>query len=827
MAKPLSKYNRKRDFSITGEPAGSAPAAKRQASALSFVIQKHDARNLHYDFRLELDGVLLSWAVPKGPSLDPAQKRLAVHVEDHPLSYGSFEGSIPTGQYGAGDVIVWDRGVWQPHDDPHKAYAAGKLKFTLVGEKLSGDWALVRTRLKGSGDKEQWLLIKEKDSQARPADDYDIVQAEPNSVVSDASVGKPRAQPKAKAKAKPQKATPPLPEDFSPQLATLVDRAPEGDWQYEIKFDGYRMLARIRDGEVRLFTRNGHDWTDRLPRQAKALQALKLKDSWLDGEVVSLNGDGLPDFQALQNAFDIGRSLDIVYYLFDAPFLNGQDRRQAPVEDRRAALKAALAGSRSKLLRFSEAFTAHPRDIIESACDLALEGVIGKRLGSPYVSSRSADWIKLKCRLRQEFVIVGYTRPQGSRSGFGALLLAVNDDSGLVYAGRVGTGFDQASLKAIYTQLTPLERKVSPLEKPLTSAQARGVHWVEPTLVGEVQFAEWTREGVVRQAAFVGMRTDKPAAQIIHEQPRTAKSMKPTKKTGAGVNITHPDRVIDTQSGTQKQQLAQFYDSISQWILPFLSHRPVALLRAPEGIEGEQFFQKHSERLAIPNIKQLDQALDPGHARLMEIDSVGALIGAVQMGTVEFHTWGSTTDKIETPDLFVLDLDPDPALPWKAMLEAAQLTLSVLDELGLQAFVKTSGGKGLHLVVPLARRDSWDTVKAFAKAIAQFMTAQLPERFTATSGPRNRVGKIFIDYLRNARGASTVAAYSVRARPGLPVSVPISREELKGLRSAQQWTVANLAQRVRGLKADPWAGYANRQKISKKMWDKLGAHPPE
>ncbi|MBT1263684.1 DNA ligase D [Pseudomonas sp. VS40] len=828
MPKPLSEYNRKRDFGVTGEPAGSAPAGKRKASALSFVIQKHDARNLHYDFRLELDGVLLSWAVPKGPSLDPTQKRLAVHVEDHPLSYGSFEGSIPAGQYGAGDVIVWDRGVWQPHDDPRKAYAAGKLKFTLVGEKLSGDWTLVRTRLKGSADKEQWLLIKEKDPQARPADDYDIVQAQPNSVVSNASVGAPKAKPPAKTKAKPKKAaTSALPEQFAPQLATLVDRAPEGDWHYEIKFDGYRMLARIRDGDVRLFTRNGHDWTERLPRQAKALQALKLKDSWLDGEVVSLNGDGLPDFQALQNAFDIGRSLDIVYYLFDAPFLNGQDQRQAPVEDRRAALKAALAGSRSKLLRFSEAFTAHHRDIFESACDLSLEGVIGKRLGSPYVSSRSADWIKLKCRLRQEFVIVGYTRPQGSRSGFGALLLAVNDKTGLVYAGRVGTGFDQAALKAIYAQLTPLERKASPLEKPLTSAQARGVHWVEPTLVGEVQFAEWTREGVVRQAAFVAMRTDKPAAQIIHEQPRTAKSMKPAKKPSAGVNITHPDRVIDSQSGTQKQQLAQFYAGISRWILPFLHHRPVSLLRAPEGIDGEQFFQKHSERLAIPNIKQLDQALDPGHARLMEIDSVKALIGAVQMGSVEFHTWGATSDKIETPDLFVLDLDPDPALPWKAMLEAAQLTLSVLDEIGLQAFVKTSGGKGLHLVVPLARRDSWDTVKAFAKAIAQFMTAQLPERFTATSGPKNRVGKIFIDYLRNARGASTVAAYSVRARPGLPVSVPISRDELKGLRSAQQWTVANLQQRLDGLKADPWDGYANRQKIGKKMWEKLGAHSPE
>ncbi|AUZ46515.1 DNA ligase D [Pseudomonas orientalis] len=841
MAKPLSEYNRKRDFGITAEPAGKPSAGKRKACALSFVIQKHAARNLHYDFRLELDGVLLSWAVPKGPSLDPSQKRLAVHVEDHPLSYGGFEGSIPAGQYGAGDVIVWDRGIWQPHDDPHKAYAAGKLKFSLVGEKLTGDWTLVRTRLKGSGDKQQWLLIKEKDQQARPSAEYDIVEAQPASVLSDAVVGKSKTKPEAKAatkttpKASARKQAAAVPEAFSPQLATLVDRAPEGDWHYEIKFDGYRILARIRGGEVRLFTRNGHDWTERLPRQVKALQALKLKDSWLDGEVVSLNGDGLPDFQALQNAFDIGRSLDIIYYLFDAPFLDGRDQREEPVEARRAALKSALSASKSKLLRFSEAFAANHRDIFESACDLALEGVIGKRAGSPYVSSRSADWIKLKCRLRQEFVIVGYTRPQGSRTGFGALLLAVNDDTALVYAGRVGTGFDQASLKSIYAKLTALERTDSPLQKPLTSAQARGVHWVEPSLVGEVQFAEWTREGVVRQAAFVGMRTDKPAAQIIREQPRTAKSVKAPKakktekevKPVKAMKITHPERVIDQQSGTQKQELAQFYADISESILPFLRNRPVSLLRAPEGIEGEQFFQKHSERMTIPHIKQLDKALDPGHARLMEIDSADALIGAVQMGTVELHTWGATTDKIETPDLFILDLDPDPALPWKSMLEAAQLTLSVLDEIGLQAFVKTSGGKGLHLIVPLARRDNWDTVKAFAKAIAQFMTQQLPERFTATSGPKNRVGKIFIDYLRNARGASTVAAYSVRARPGLPVSVPISRDELSDLRGAQQWTVANLHERLRDLKDDPWAGYANRQKISKQMWDKLGAKPPK
>lgn len=807
MPKPLSEYQRKRNFKVTSEPSPSSPA-RRPASALTFVVQKHAARNLHYDFRLELDGVLKSWAVPKGPSLDPSHKRLAVHVEDHPLSYGAFEGSIPAGQYGAGDVIVWDRGIWQPHDDPHKAYAAGKLKFTLVGEKLAGDWALMRTRLKGSGDKEQWLLIKENDQQARPISDYDIVQAQPTSVLSNARVGQPKTR------------QPTLPDQMAPQLATLVDRAPAGDWHYEIKFDGYRILARVRDGHVHLFTRNGHDWSDRLPRQVKALAALKLKDCWLDGEVVSLNRDGLPDFQGLQQAFDSGRSQDLVYYLFDAPFLHGQDQRSVALQERRAALKAALAGNQSPLLRFSEAFAADHHDILHSACSLGLEGVIGKRAGSPYSSTRSADWIKLKCRRRQEFVIVGYTRPQGSRSGFGALLLAVHADRALVYAGRVGTGFDQATLQTLYKKMQPLARQSSPLANPVTAAQARGVHWIRPQLVAEVQFAEWTREGLVRQAAFVGLRSDKPQEQIVHEPPLAQSRV-------SQIRITHPERIIDPTSGTQKAQLARFYEDISEWLLPHLRHRPVALLRAPEGVDGEQFFQKHSERLAIPLITQLDQALDPGHARLMEIHNLAALIGAVQMGAIELHTWGATVDKIDTPDLFVLDLDPDPALPWKSMLEAAQLVLSVLDELGLTAYIKTSGGKGLHLIVPLARRDGWDTVKAFAKAIALFMTQQLPERFTATSGPKNRIGKIFIDYLRNGRGASTVAAYSVRARPGLPVSVPISRDELDSLRSAQQWNVTNLQARLNSLKADPWAGYANRQRLSKKMWQKLGAQPPE
>jgi bifunctional non-homologous end joining protein LigD len=850
MARAQSEYNRKRNFEQTSEPREQPRKRARKAAALRFVIQKHDARRLHYDFRLELEGTLKSWAVPKGPSLDPLHKRLAVHVEDHPLDYASFEGSIPEGNYGAGDVIVWDQGIWQPHGDPVAAYAAGKLKFTLVGEKLAGDWTLVRTHLRGSGDKEQWLLIKERDETARSVDDYDIVEEQPQSVLSGGLVGGPskkttrkaaQSKQQTKYKAQAKSAGEAFPASLAPQLATLVERPPEGDWLYEVKFDGYRIVARIADGEVRLFTRNGHDWTARLPLQAAALAKLGLHHSWLDGEVVVMNEQGLPDFQLLQNAFDIGRSHDILYYLFDAPFINGEDLRETPLEQRRARLKRLLGNKRRTPLRFSADFTARHEDIIESACAMSLEGVIGKRAGSHYVSRRSADWIKLKCRLRQEFVIVGHTRPQGSRSGFGALLLAVNEEDGLHYAGRVGSGFGEKALKELHQRLQQQARSDSPLAHKLSAAQARGVSWVEPQLVGEVAFAEWTREGIVRQASFVALRSDKPASQIIRERPRTleqgtepAKSAKPEKsarsKGGkpvvADVPISNPQRVVDPDSGTTKLQLAEFYAGIADWLLPYLANRPVSLVRAPDGVGGEQFFQKHAERLAIPNIKHLDPSLDPGHARLMEIDSLPALVGAVQMGTIELHTWGATSDRIETPDHFVLDLDPDPALPWRSMLEATRLTLTVLDELGLDAYLKTSGGKGIHIIVPLSRRAGWETVKAFAKAIAQFMSRQLPERFTATSGPKNRVGKIFIDYLRNGRGASTVAAYSVRARPGLPVSVPISRDELDGLRSAQQWSIANLQQRLDGLQDDPWNGYANRQRLTRAMWGRLAATPP-
>ncbi len=841
----MSEYNRKRNFSITSEPPeDTARKSRKSPGALRFVIQKHDASHLHYDFRLELDGTLKSWAIPKGPSLDPADKRLAVHVEDHPLGYATFEGSIPKGQYGAGDVIVWDQGVWQPHGNPQETYKSGKLKFTLVGEKLSGDWTLVRTRLKGSGDKEQWLLIKERDDVARPASEYSVVDELPQSVLSGNQVGtakKAKAKPKTStrkvSKADTEAANHPhgeIPDAFKPQLATLVTQPPAGDWIYEIKFDGYRMLARVQGGEVRLFSRNGNDWTARLPKQAEAIKALKLGDSWLDGEVVVLNDEGLPDFQALQNAFEEDNSQPILYYLFDAPFLNGQDLRQAPLEARRAALQKALKQKRSAL-RFSKDFVADHQDIVQSACSMRLEGVIGKRAGSPYVSRRSDDWIKLKCRLRQEFVVIGYTEPKGSRSAFGALLLGVFEDSKLRYAGRVGTGFDEQRLQHLLKQMTPLKRDDSPLAKPLSAALARGVQWLKPSLVAEVEFAEWTREGVVRQASFIAERTDKPAKQINREQAVSPPAAKPTKgkknaasngrQTMDEVSVSHPERVIDAQSGTQKIELAQFYHDIGKWILPHLQGRPVSLLRAPDGVEGEQFFQKHAQHLAIPHITHLDKSVDPNHAQLMQIDSLPALIGAVQMGCIELHTWGASSASVDKPDRVIFDLDPDPALPWRSMVEATNLTLAVLDELGLDAWLKTSGGKGMHIVVPLAKSAGWDTVKGFAKALATFMTQQIPKRFTDKMGPQNRVGKIFVDYLRNQRGASTACAYSVRARPGLGVSTPILRDELSELKGAAQWTLDNLRERLDGLKQDPWHDYHNRQRITRAHWKKLSAEP--
>ncbi|MGF6722481.1 bifunctional non-homologous end joining protein LigD [Paraburkholderia sp. GAS41] len=919
MSDRLDPYHRKRRFDETPEPsgrgtskaAGGKGSSRRPAQGLSYVIQEHDARRLHYDFRLELDGTLLSWAVPKGPSLDPSVKRLAVHVEDHPVEYGSFEGEIPPGNYGAGSVIVWDRGTWEPDGGvahARESYQAGKLKFTLAGDKLRGGWMLVRSPMRGSGDKEQWLLIKERDDAARSEADFDVLAEQPGSVLDRTAAGgagrgaartAARAASVANAKktdivvnrsaeslrtlaALPaiegaKKAA--LPATFKPQLATLVDSAPPGDeWSYEIKFDGYRVLMRVdhraAKHPVQVYTRAGNDWSAKFSKQVGALAQLDLDSAWLDGEAVVLDHNDVPNFQALQNAFDANRPQDIVIYLFDLPFLNGYDLRGVPLVQRRAILRALLEGQDNAILRFSEDFDFSADDLLKSACDMALEGIIGKRRDSHYTSSRASTWIKLKCRRRQEFVIGGYSEPAGSRAAFGALLLGVYDSNGkLQYAGRVGTGFDAALLREVKKELDRREQSRMPFAATPRERSRTPVHWVKPELVCECNFAEWTDERIVRQASFVSLRSDKPARQIVRETPHegadverdsserssdtparkrvvkgeaksavkdaakgTAKSVaksaakrvakRATKKAPAtdsvaNVRISHPDRVIDRQTGTHKMDLVQYYESIADWMLPHLRDRPVSLVRAPDGIGGELFFQKHSQKLSIPNVTQ-HAGLDAGHPPLITIESLKALIGAAQMGTIELHTWNALASNIEKPDRVVFDLDPDPALGWDRMIEAAQLTRTLLEELGLVSFCKTSGGKGLHVVVPLAKQAGWDEVKAFSQAVAQHMAATLPKHFAAKMGPQNRKRKIFVDYLRNNRGSSTVAAFSARARPGLGVSVPLAWDEVDSTTAGDQWTVANLHERLAALHEDPWAGYAKtRQRITAAMKKRL------
>jgi bifunctional non-homologous end joining protein LigD len=838
----LERYRGKRDFTRTPEPAAGGKTGK---GVLSFVIQKHHASHLHYDFRLELDGTLKSWAVPKGPCLDPTVKRMAVHVEDHPISYAAFEGTIPAKQYGAGSVIVWDRGDWVPEGDAagaRKALAAGKLKFELRGEKLHGHWTLVRMRGKGDESHEPWLLIKERDGEARALDDYDVLAEEPASVITGLGVdevgqppkktasktaskapakkvGAKRAAPKATAKAAAHAAKKvALPAAFQPQLATLA-AAPASspdDWLYELKFDGYRLLVRIDKGEVRCFTRNGHDWTAKLPALAKALAKLPTDAAWLDGEITVDGDNGAPDFQALQNAFDSGATSTIAYWLFDAPFLDGEDLRELPVEQRRARLAKLLGKKPPAPLRLSEAFEASPRDLLASSARIGFEGIVGKRKGSAYVSRRSPDWIKLKNQQRQEFVIGGYTAPKGSRAGFGALLLGVHDEASgkLRYCGNVGTGFDANRLADIKVRLDKLASDECPFAPRPAGVKAQ---WVKPTLVAEVSFGEWTREDRVRHSVFQGLRADKPARDIRRERAQPAEGADTTDTTEAthgapknkgatkpmALKISHAERVIDKQSGTTKGQLAAYYDSVATLMLAHLRGRPVSLVRAPEGVGGELFFQKHIQNREIPGVKLLDPALDPGHEPLLQIDTKTGLIGAAQMNVIELHTWNATSRAIGKPDRMTFDLDPGEGVAWPQIQEAAMLVRTLLDEMGLVSFLKTSGGKGLHVVVPVRRQYDWDTVKGFSQAVVVHLAQTIPQRFVAKSGPRNRVGKVFVDYLRNGFGATTVAAWSARSRPGLGVSVPVAWEELPELTSASQWTVANAAERF-DIGNTPW-----------------------
>src|SRR5438552_127979 len=740
MADRLERYREMRDFSITPEPLGRKATAKKKA--LRYYIQRHAATRLHYDFRLELAGVLKSWAVPKGPSFDPADKRLAMQTEDHPLDYGEFEGVIPEKQYGAGEVLLWDRGTWTPEDrDPLEALRKGRLHFRLDGEKLRGSWILTRTR--GNEDRPAWLLIKRNDEEARSG--YDVTAERPESV---------KRAPKRAKRAEKAAA---LPQFISPQLATLVTDPPKtGEWLYEVKHDGYRMLARLTKRDARLFTRSGKDWTERLPHLVKALKALKLTDTWLDGEIVVLREDGRSSFQALQNAFDAGADARIVFYVFDAPFLKGADLRRLPLAERKARLAKLLKGSGS--VRFSEHLEGDSAEVLDKACKLGLEGLIGKLADSVYVSGRTKTWIKLKCRLEQDFVIVGTTAPGGSRTGFGALLLGVYDAPGgkLKYAGKVGTGFDEEWLATLTKRLAALKRPDSLLVNP---AREKAVQWVKPQLVAQIAFAERTDDGILRQASFLGLREDLPPKSVTEERAQRPPEVK---GDGAvhGVKISHPERLVWPSLGITKRDLARYYDGVAARILPHLARRPLTLVRCPDGAEKKCFYQRHLAMGASPGDVKTFKRERSSKGYYIYIDSDSALITLVQNGAVELHTWGATGPDVQHPDRITLDLDPDEQLPWAELVRATEMTRTIVEALKLRCFLKTTGGKGLHVVLPIQPKLGWAEVKDFSRHIAEFLVRAEPKLFTAKIAKERREKKVFVDYLRNSETASAVSAFS-------------------------------------------------------------------
>jgi bifunctional non-homologous end joining protein LigD len=862
----LERYRTKRNFVRTPEPTGHRTDVRRIERPL-YVVQKHAATRLHYDFRLEMDGTLKSWAVPKGPSLDPAQKRLAVHVEDHPLEYADFEGVIPPQQYGAGTVLIWDRGSWHPQGDPQESYRRGVLKFRLDGQKLHGAWTLVRMqrRQKEERDnaKENWLLIKERDEEAKTGKAGEIVETLTDSVQSgrglkeiatkDAKVwhsnrasasaelgvlssklsksksghrpstvktqnSKPRTQNVSSLTGAVKAAQP---DWIAPQLATLVERMPStGNWLHEIKYDGYRILCCIRGGKVKLYTRHANDWTVKLGAQADAIAALGVKNAWLDGEVVVFTEEGKTDFQALQNAFDSSSTDRIVYCLFDLLYLEGYDLRSMALLERKRLLSSLIGPPRAdgeSLLRYSDHIEGQGSEVLAEACRRGLEGIIAKQADVSYRSGRTRSWLKIKCEQRQEFVIGGFTEPAGSRRGFGALLVGYYDRNRLRFAGKVGTGFSDATLRRLHGTLVARERPDTPFVDPPTGAEARGVHWVKPDLVAEVRFSEWTKEGILRQPSFQGLRTDKSAREIVKEEPQAA----PTKSTeqspkarsskqrmprGSRARLTNPDRVLYPDLGLTKSDLARYYEQVEEWILPHLRGRPLTLVRCPEGYQN-CFYQKHVNQGVPEAIGRVEIEEDGSRATYMVADTIEAVLGLVQMGVLELHTWGARRDRLDLPDRLTFDLDPDPSVPWIQVVEAARLTKTLLEELTLTCFLKTTGGKGLHVVVPIQRSHDWEEVKAFAKAVADHMVSTIPERFTSNMAKRARKGKIFIDYLRNARGATAIAAYSTRAKPGAPISTPIDWDELSKDLTADHFTVMNLPARLKQLRRDPWKGY--------------------
>jgi len=808
-----------RDFGLTEEPSGEVQSTE---TGRSFVIQKHAATALHYDFRLELDGVLLSWAVPKGPSLSPKDKRLAVQTEDHPVDYRDFEGTIPHGEYGGGPVIVWDRGTWEAIGDPHEGMKKGRLEFVVHGEKLHGKYMLVRLAEKERDrGKKNWLLIKRGDEHVREGAEAEIVKRLPKSVLTGRTVEEVKAGVPATAGA-------PVPAfgKVVPQLATLVDDVPtHGDWVYELKYDGYRAIATLDDGKVRIASRNGKDWTDHFRIIADALSHVRARNAVFDGEIAYVMEDGRTDFQKLQNTLNGGSDAGrLVYFIFDLLHYDGVDLTGEPLEVRKNKLRTILAGE-GPPLKLGDHVRGNGVEFFAQVCKLGLEGIIAKRADKPYRAGRSPEWVKVKCQKRQEMVIVGSTRPKGARTGIGALLLAVREGETYRYAGKVGTGFSQASLADLTKRLAKLEVK-----EPLVvgAPRMRDARWVKPELVCQVRFTEWTRDGSLRHPSFEGLREDKKAESVKREvekavEPVEAKAARtPRTKTrdDSGVVkvgklvITHPERVVDRASGITKGDLARYAGVMAPWFLPFAKKRPLMLVRCTGewdlvsgvGLQEKRpkrascFVQKHIGRGLVANIGRGEVDGE----EVLYVTKEDEVVALAQLNTVELHGWGSRMPSYEKPDWIVLALDPDVGLPFARVVEAALDLRDELAKIGLVTFVKTTGGKGLHVVVPLTPKDDWSVVSAFATAVAEGMVTREPKKYVATMTKAARTGKIFVDHFRNGRGATAILPYSPRARPGATVALPVSWKELPSV-DPQAFTVLTVPELLAKRRVDPWA----------------------
>ena len=826
--KSLKAYAGKRDFARSPEPVASSG---HNGDGREFVVQKHAARRLHYDLRLEMDGVLKSWAVTKGPSLTVGEKRLAVRTEDHPVEYLNFEGNIPKGEYGAGSMIVWDRGQWEPEGDPQEGLAKGHLAFTLDGARLKGRWHLVRIRPRSGEKTEPWLLIKSDDEFARQVGDWDITEEETTSQLSGrtneelAAAGEVRKDHAARVRVvKARKAILPdignlsgartglLPVFLEPSLASPCEKPPTGpNWIHEIKYDGYRMQARIDGRTIRLLTRKKLDWTERFRSIADALQALGLASALIDGEIVVEDASGISSFNNLQADLKADRLDRFRYFVFDIFYCEGFDLTKAVLKDRKELLQQLVAGlPAGSPIRFSEHLDVDGPTMLEHSCRLGLEGIISKRVDLPYRSGRGDHWLKSKCVERQEFVILGYIPSTVSSRSVGSLALGYHDKGSLVYAGRVGTGWSSDQSRSLRNELEKINSTKPRFAKPLPVGVEIGVRWVEPRLVCEIEYRGWTNDRLLRAAAFKGLRDDRPAEEIVLEAlPKPAKSRIPS--DGSGIRLTHPERILWEEEGITKQGLAEFYTDIADWVLPHIVGRPLSLLRCPSGTGAKCFFAKHPWQGLDRSVRRVDTG---DKEPMVAIDGLAGLMCLVQAGVVEIHPWGSTVDHLEKPDRLIFDLDPGENVPWTAVIEAARDVRDRLIALGLQSFVKTSGGKGLHVVVPVEPEAAWDDVKMFTTTVAATMAKERSDRYVSTIAKRARGAHIFIDYLRNGRGATAVAAYSTRASPRASVSTPLDWDELSpGLRS-DHFTVGNLLHRLSSLKQDPWQGiFKIRQRL--------------